>query len=90
MEVEFGKVNKVKVTSDNGKMVSHKVLVSTYQFWETGTKGNFRILISKVWGQKDSILEKLTLVSTERIDQTVKGNISGQMEIIIKVTLLTI
>lgn len=32
MEVECGKVNKVKATLDNGKMVNHKVLVSTYLF----------------------------------------------------------
>jgi len=53
-------------------------------------KDNSKILISRGWGQKDSIQEKLTLVSTERIVQMVKENISGRMEIIIKVTLLTI
>lgn len=32
MVAECGKVNKDKVIWDNGKMVNHKVLASTYQF----------------------------------------------------------
>ena len=32
MAVECGKVYKVKVTSDNGSMANHKVLVSMFLF----------------------------------------------------------
>lgn len=86
-EVECGKVNKEKVTLDNGKVVNHKVLESTYQFWETDMKGNLRILLNKVWGQRDFIMERLTWVNIVEIDQMVKENTFGRMEIIIKATL---
>ncbi len=87
MEVACGKVLKDKVIQGNGKMAQSKVLEFIYQKMEIAMKGNLKTRKNKVSAPKDIRTAKHMLVSIEKIGQTAKDNIFGQMEITTKVNL---
>lgn len=85
MEVAYGKVLKDKVIQESGKMAQSKVLGFIYQKMEIDMKDSSKTRKNKVQAPKDTRTVKRMLVSIEKIGQTAKDNIFGQMEITTKV-----
>ncbi len=85
MEVVCGKALKDKVIQENGRMAQSKVLEFIYRKMEIDMKVNLKTPKNKVSAPKDIRTDKHMSVSIEKIDQTAKDNIFGQMEITTKV-----
>ena len=85
MEVAYGKVLKDKVIQESGKMAQSKVMGFIYQKMEIDMKDSSKTRKNKVQAPKDTRTVKRMLVSIEKIGQTAKDNIFGQMEITTKV-----
>lgn len=84
MEAVCGKALKEKVIQVNGKMVQYKGLEFISQKMEIDMKDNSKIHKNKVQAPRDTLTVKHMLGSIEKIDQTAKDNIFGQMEITTK------
>lgn len=77
MEVEFGKVVRVKAIQENGKMVQYKVSGYIYQKMEIDIKDNLKILKNMVWEHKDSRMVKLMQDIIKKTGQMAKDNTFG-------------